>query len=83
MPATHSSASQADYTVDRGHGRRRADLEIRDVIQAERELRRHVRFTRDVNPMAVAPTRDVDLLVECRDVTTDKDDSQTEAITFN
>jgi hypothetical protein len=83
VPATHSSASQPDYTVDRGHGRRRADVEIREVIQAERELRRHVRFTRDVNPIAVAPTRDLELLGECRDVTTNKGDSQIEAITFN
>jgi hypothetical protein len=29
------------------------------------------------------PTRDVELLGECRDVTTNKGDSQTEAITFN
>ena len=40
--------------------------------------------TVDFAPQNVGtPTRDVELLGECRDVTTNKGDSQTEAITFN
>jgi hypothetical protein len=40
--------------------------------------------TVDFAPQNVGtPTRDIELLGECRDVTTNKGDSQIEAITFN